>query len=130
MADYLRNVETMENLTRIQTNLALLRMHHSQNEKAGFKDLEVEMLGLRIGEFLMVTFPGELTVAHGLKIKKTSPVKHTFVAGYTNGYIYYAPTEDQLKNVGWAQEDSDCVLAPGWQKLFESKAMTMIEKLK
>ena len=130
MADYLRNVETMENLTRIQTNLALLKMHQAQNEKADFKDLEVEMLGLRVGEFLMVTFPGELTVAHGLKIKKASPVKHTFVAGYTNGYIYYAPTEDQLKNVGWAQEDSDCILAPGWQKLFEAKAMSIIEKLK
>ena len=29
----------------------------------------------------------------------------TFVAGYTNGYIYYAPTAEQLLNPGAAQED-------------------------
>lgn len=130
MADYLRNIETMENLTRIQTNIALLKMHQGQNEAAGFNPLEVEMVGLRIDDFLMVTFPGELTVRIGLGLKKNSPVKNTFIAGYTNGYIYYAPTEEQLKNVGWAQEDSDCVLAPGWQNLFEQKARKMIDLLK
>lgn len=130
LADYLRNIETMENLTRIQTNLALLRMHQAQNESAGFKNLEVEMVGLRLDDFLLVTFPGELTVRIGLGLKKNSPVKNTFIAGYTNGYIYYAPTEEQLKNVGWAQEDSDCVLAPGWQSLFEQKARQMIDRLK
>ncbi len=29
--------------------------------------------------------------------------KLTFVAGYTNGYIYYLPTEAPRKNTGYAQ---------------------------
>ena len=83
----------------------------------------------RIGDFVLVTFPGELTVQIGLNIKKTSPHELTFVAGYTNGYIYYAPTAEQLRNVGGAQEDSDCLLAPEWQMLFENTVAEMLKKL-
>ncbi len=39
----------------------------------------------------------------------------TFVAGYTNGYIYYTPTADQRNNSGYAQEDCDTLVAPEWQ---------------
>jgi len=126
---YMENIYTMEELTRLQTNLALLRKHQETNRAAGMKALEVEVLGVRIGEFVLVTFPGELTVQIGLNIKKSSPHKHTFVAGYTNGYIYYSPTAKQLLNVGGAQEDSDCLLAPAWQKLYEDKVATMLKKL-
>ena len=77
----------------------------------------------------LVTFPGELTVRIGLNIKQRSPHKLTFVAGYTNGYIYYTPTAEQLLNVGGAQEDSDCILAPEWQALFESKVAELLKKL-
>jgi hypothetical protein len=65
----------------------------------------------------------------GLNLKKASPHQHTFVAGYTNGYIYYCPTAEQLRNVGNAQEDSDCMVAPEWQKVFEGKALEMLGKL-
>ena len=42
---------------------------------------------------------------------------------------YYTPTAKQLQNVGGAQEDSDCLLAPQWQKLFEDKVAQMLKKL-
>jgi hypothetical protein len=126
---YMDNIYTMEQLTRVQTNLALLRKHQDANRAAGMRPLEVEVVGLRVGEFVLVTFPGELTVQIGLNIKKRSPHPRTFVAGYTNGYIYYTPTAEQLRNVGGAQEDSDCILAPEWQKLFEAKVAELLKKL-
>ena len=126
---YIDNVHVMEALTRNQINLALLRKHNDANLAAGRKPMEVEVVGLRVGEFVLMTFPGELTVEIGLNIKKTSPHKQTFVAGYTNGYIYYSPSARQLKNVGGAQEDSDCRLAPEWQKIFEDKVAEMLKKL-
>lgn len=129
LQQYVRNVERMEQLTRMNTNLALLRKHHAQNLAAGKRTVDVELLGLRIGEFVMTSFPGELTVQIGLNIKRDSPHEHTFVAGYTNGYIYYAPTTDQLKNVGGAQEDSDCILAPHWQPIYERKAAEILNRL-
>lgn len=126
---YMDNVLAMEKLTRVQTNLGLLRKHQATNLAAGRKPLEVEIAGLRVGDFVLVTFPGELTVEIGLNVKKASPHKTTFVAGYTNGYIYYTPTAKQLQNAGRAQEDSDCLLAPEWEQLFYDKVGAMLKKL-
>ncbi len=126
---YMDNVITMEKMTRVQTNLALLQKHQLTNRAAGKKPLEVEVACLRVGEFVLVTFPGELTVEIGLNIKKTSPHKSTFVAGYTNGYIYYTPTAKQLQNTGGAQEDSDCLVAPQWEQLFYNKVTELLKTL-
>ena len=129
MSQYIHNIHIMEQLTRNQTNLALLQKHQAGSIAAGKGTIDVELLGLRIGEFVLLTFPGELSVQIGLNIKKMSPHEFTFVAGYTNGYIYYAPTAEQLRNVGGAQEDSDCLLAPEWQKLYEEKMDALLRKL-
>lgn len=126
---YVSNVETMEQLTRINTNLRLLRMHQKQNMEAPERTVSVELIGCRIGDFVLTSFPGELTVQIGLNLKEKSPHDQTFVAGYTNGYIYYAPTTKQLANVGGAQEDSDCILAPQWQGIYEQKALEILKQL-
>lgn len=129
IASYIRNTLTMEQLTRLQANLNLLKMHHAQNVAAGKPTIDVEVVGARVGDFVLVTFPGELTVEIGLNIKKRAPAPLTFVAGYTNGYIYYAPTAQGRNNKGFAQEDCDCLLAPEWEKLFEEKAQEILKKL-
>ena len=104
-------------------------MHHAQNLAAGSNKITVEMTGIRIGDFFLVSFPGELSSQIGLNIKKASPHELTFVASISNGYIYYTPTEEQLRNSGFAQEDTDCIVAPGWQKIFEDKVMDILKKL-
>lgn len=126
---YLRNIYTMERITRLNTNLALLRRHQAKLVDGGERTIEVELVGLRLGPMVMLTFPGELTVPIGLGLKERSPHPYTFIAGYTNGYIYYAPTAEQMKNTGGAQEDSDCLLAPEWQRIFETAALEMIRGL-
>lgn len=129
MKAYMKNILVMEELTRLQTNLALLRKHQKNLIASGKQTIDAEVLGLRIGDFVLVTFTGELSVQIGLNIKKASPHKFTFVAPYSNGYIYYAPTAEQLKNLGGAQEDSDCLLAPEWQMIYESKVADMLRRL-
>ncbi|MCB1232845.1 MAG: hypothetical protein KDN19_21555 [Verrucomicrobiae bacterium] len=126
---YLRNIHVMEDLTRKQVNLALLEKHEARRIAAGSDSIEVEVAGLRVGDFRLVTFPGELTVPIGLGLKQRSPHDLTFISGYTNGYLYYAPTADQLLNRGGAQEDSDCLLAPEWQAIFEAKALEILKSL-
>lgn len=129
MEQYVANILTMEQLTRLQTNLALLRKHQASLIASGKRTIDVELLGVRIGDFVLLTFPGELTVRIGLNIKRASPHEATFVAGYTNGYIYYCPTAEQMLNVGGAQEDSDCLLAPEWQAQYEQKAAEFLNRL-
>jgi hypothetical protein len=126
---YLRNIQIMERLTRLNTNLALLKMHQKKAQAAAVDAIDVELCGLRIGDFKLVTFPGELTVQIGLNIKKAAPDANAFVAGYTNGYIYYLPTVEQRKNTGYAQEDCDCMVAPEWQRIFETNAAEMLKRL-
>lgn len=129
LEQYLRNVHTMEELTRVETNLALLRKHQAASVAAGKPTIDAEVLGFRIGDFVLVTFPGEPSVSIGLAIKKASPHPRTFVAGYSNGYLYYAPTAEQLANPGCAQEDCDCLLAPEWQKRYEDRVTEILKAL-
>ena len=127
---YLGNVRIMEQLTRLNANLALLRKHALEIEAAGSRPLEAELGGLRIGDFRWITFPGELTVEVGLELKrKAGPGGLACVSGYTNGYLYYLPTELQRRNRGVAQEDCDCVVAPEWRAVFEARALSVLKKL-
>ncbi len=126
---YVNNVHIMEALTRVQANLRLLRKHQADNAAAPKPTVTVEIMALRIGDFVLATFPGEPTVQIGLNIKEASPHNHTFVAGYTNGYNYYAATAEQLRNTGSAQEDSDSILAPEWQAIYEGKVAELLSRL-
>lgn len=129
MQAYMANIIAMEELTRVQTNLALLRKHQASLVASGKRTVDVELAAVRIGDFVLTTFPGELTVRIGLNIKQRAPHPRTFVAGYTNGYIYYAPTTEQLLNPGSAQEDCDCILAPEWQAIYEEQAQQLLQGL-
>jgi hypothetical protein len=126
---YLQNIETMEKLTRLNTNLALLRKHLKQVEAMNSPTFPTEVHCIRVGEFRLVTFPGELTVEVGLGIKRRALSENVFVAGYTNGYVYYAPTSAQLQNAGYAQEDCDTLLSPQWHGLFEEAAVNLLKNL-
>lgn len=126
---YLANIEIMERLTRLNANLALLKMHLKQTEAAASPTLDAEVCGLRVGDFKLVTFPGEVTVQVGLNIKKAANDARAFVSGYTNGYIWYTPTVEQRLNSGYAQEDCDTLVAPEWQKIFETKALEVLRNL-
>jgi hypothetical protein len=129
VAAYLENIHAMEHLTRLNTNLALLKKHHAAAQASPLKTVDVEISALRIGDFKLVTFPGELTVEIGLEIKRAAKDPHAFVAGYTNGYIYYMPTPAQRANTGYAQEDCDCIVAPEWRRVFEAVALELLGKL-
>ena len=126
---YIDNIRIMERLTRLNTNLALLRKNQAKITAMGKPTIDVEMVGLRIGDFVLLSFPGELTVEIGLDLKRKSPQDLTFIAGYTNGYIYYCPTAKQLRNVGGAQEDSDCLVAPAWENVFKRRALKLLQRL-
>ncbi len=124
---YLKNLHAMDKLASLQANISLLKMHQKINEDAGEPTVDVEIQGVRIGDFVLVTFPGEVSVEVGLNIKEMSPFENTFVAGFTNGYIYYAPTVEQYN--GGVQEDCDCFLAPEWQTIYEEKVSEILNSL-
>lgn len=124
---YLRNIYAMEKLARIQTNLSLLKRRQAENKASMENTMDIEVQAMKIGGFKLVTFPAEVSVQVGLNIKENSPFENTFVAGFTNGYISYAPTAEQLGR--GAYQDCSCPLAPEWQKIYEEKVMEILKKL-
>ena len=124
---YLQNLYAMEKIARIQENLYHLGRQLADKEAAGEETIDVEIQGVRIGDFVMVTFPAEVSCGVGLNIKKMSPYEFTFTAGYTNGSVGYAATEEQFKGEDYS--DINGPLAPEWQKIYEEKVMEILRKL-
>lgn len=127
IAKYLQNIYAMEKLSRLQYNIGLAKEREIENESAGESTIDVEIQALKVGDFVLVTFPAEVSVQVGLNIKNKSPFKNTFVAGYTNGYIHYAPSIDQFGS--GAYQDHNCLLGSEWQKIYEDKISEILKKL-
>ena len=125
VAAYRKNIDAMERITRLNVNLELLKSHLARRDAADGAPLDAEIGGLRVGDFRLVTFPGELVSGVGLDVKQAAGHPTAFVAGYTNGYLHYLPTARQRANTGYAQEDCDCLVAPEWEQVFRDVAARM-----
>ena len=124
---YLKNISAMEKLARIQDKIATLENHRKINKDSGEDNIDMELQAIKIGDCVIVSSPAELLTQIGLNIKKASPYKYTFVAGYSNGYVHYgAPAADYDKG---GYEVTECLLAPEWQEIFETKTKELINKL-
>jgi len=124
IAMYRQCIEKMDRLIVVRTSLQFLQ-ETLQRRASG--PIPAEIQALRVGDFVLVTFPGEPFAEVGLRIKKRSPFVNTFVAGYTNGRIGYAPTADAYDKD--AYEDALTPLAPQWQEIYEGKALELIRRL-
>ena len=121
MEKYMNCIYMMEELLVTEANLGYLKNSQPENP------VKAEMMALKVGDFILVTFSGEVFSQIGLNIKKASPYEYTFVSGYTNGSVGYSPTPDAY--AGDAYEVSLAKLAPEWIKIFEEKALEMVKKL-
>ena len=121
---YMECIHNMERLIRIRSNLGAFQRHQ---ERKATGPVTVEVQGIRIGDFVLVTFPGEPFAEVGLRIKQQSPVEHTYLAGYSNGHQGYAPTSDAYDSE--AYEDSLTPFSPEWQAVYEAKALEIIADL-
>ncbi|OHB58350.1 MAG: hypothetical protein A2Y07_08565 [Planctomycetes bacterium GWF2_50_10] len=124
---YLKNVNAMEKLTKIQDDIATLEKHQAINNEAGEPTISAEIQGIKIGDCILITSPAEVLVEIGLNVKKASPYKHTFMAAYSNGYMHYGAPESYYDKGGY--EVIECLLAPQWQELYEKKASEIIHRL-
>ena len=125
---YLQNIKAMEKLARIQDQIATLEKHQKINDASGESDIEMEVQVIKIGDCVLITSPAELLTEIGLRLKKASKFEHTFIAGYTNGYVHYGtPAEDYALR---GYEVTECLLAPEWQKLFEETVVKLLGNLK
>jgi hypothetical protein len=119
---YLNSIYKMEELIVTEANIRYLKNSKPQDP------VKAEIMGLKVGDFILITFPGDIFAQVGLNIKKSSPYEYTFITGYTNGSVGYAPTTEAYD--GDAYESSHSTLDPEWQNIFEKKALEILNKFK
>ncbi len=124
---YLHNIDAMEKLTKIVDDIATLEKHQEIINDFGGEAIATEVQGIKIGECVIITSAAELLTEVGLNIKKASPYKHTFVSGFSNGYLHYGPPASYYGKGGY--EVTECLLAPEWQEIYEKKANEIIRAL-
>lgn len=127
IAKYLRNIQAMENLAKIQDDIATHQRHQAINAEAGGSTVQAEVLGIRIGDCVLVSCPAEALTQVGLNVKAASPYEHTFVAAFSNGYMHYGPPAGDYGKGGY--EVTECFLAPEWQEIYERAARDVIRRL-
>jgi hypothetical protein len=124
---YLENIYTMEKLARIQDEIMTYERHQAINDESGEKTIDAEVVGLKIGDCVIITAPIEVLTEVGLNVKNASPYEHTFMAAFTNGYMHYGPPAADYDKGGY--EVIECFLAPEWQQAYEQTAGDIIRRL-
>lgn len=124
---YLQNLRAMDKLAKIQDDIATLQKHQKINRASGSPTIPAEVQGIRIGDAVLISAPIELLAEVGLRLKKASPYKPTLVAAFSNGYLHYGPPAAYYNKGGY--EVTECLLAPQWQRMYETKAREIIRRL-
>jgi neutral ceramidase len=65
------------------------------------KECETVLQGMAIHNFALVTFPGEVYVEFGLKVKEHSPYNPTMVIGLANSQVGYIPKKEAFSQGGY-----------------------------
>ncbi len=65
------------------------------------KVCETVLQGMAVNNFALVTFPGEVYVEFGLKVKELSPYPYTMVIGLANSHIGYIPAKEAFSQGGY-----------------------------
>ncbi|MFM9964200.1 MAG: hypothetical protein ACKV2Q_23595 [Planctomycetaceae bacterium] len=90
--------------------------------------LACEMQALRIGQFLLLTIPGEPMVEYGLQIEKRIADRATvIVVGYANGHLGYICTHESYKSGGY--EPNMSPLLPEAKDLILDEAGRLADKV-
>lgn len=127
MDQYMCSIRAMEKLAEIRDNIATLQKHQTIIDNAGQAAVPAEIQGMRIGDFVLLAAPIEVLAEVGMNIKTASPHRHTFIAGYSNGYLHYGAPADHYDKGGY--EITECMLDSAWQKCFEQTANQILHKL-
>ena len=104
----------------------MARSLQEMDAQAG-QPLEVQQIGLAIGDTGFVSFPGELYTETGMQLKALSPFRHTVVLGVTNGYVRYIPTAVAIAQGGYAEKTS--IVDASAEEIVVRKSLALLEEI-
>jgi hypothetical protein len=124
LGKYLVSVQKMDRLVEVLFNLNALETQEKRGKQG---PIPCEIQCIKIGECILVGYPGEMFSQIAMDIKRQSPLKYTFVAGLSNGSIGYSPAPEDYD--GECYEDCLSSLAPEWSGVYKKKVLAMLKML-
>ncbi|MBI3923596.1 MAG: hypothetical protein HY318_19410 [Armatimonadetes bacterium] len=124
---YLERIQIMEEMTRNELKISMLKKHQEVIEGIGAPTIGAEIKGLKIGDAVLIAAPMEMLTEVGLNVKKMSPFPHTYVVSLANGYLHYAAPASYYPRGGY--EVNECLLAPEWEGVFMSAVQCILDEL-
>jgi len=126
IALYLDGIEKMEKIGKLSDCLQTLQWHKKRLNKLG-KTVTAEVLGIKLGDTVLLSAPVEPVNAVGRLIYDRYADKNIFFAAYSNGYIHYGATPEQYAKGGY--ETCECDLAPEWLGVYFGATDEILEKI-
>lgn len=92
--------------------------------------MEVEMQGIRLGDWVILTTPGELYTEIGLAMKALDPSEKILISELTNGHVGYVPPDSTLGLTAYGGRYYAGMLGYGTKDKMLTAAADLLEKLK
>jgi hypothetical protein len=90
--------------------------------------VQAEVQVLQIGDFALVTTPGEIFNQIGMQVKTESPFKHTWFLSCTNGSIGYVPVPEAYADGGYEVTHASRV-APGAAGILTRSCLELLREI-
>ncbi len=119
----------IEEASKVKFDLVLKKWLKGLRERFPSDYVTIKVQGIRLGDLVIIAFPGEVLVDIGLKIKKSSKAKLTMIVGYANGYIGYIPTKEAIKEGGYEARPPATVLTEDAEDKLVNTAIEIIDNL-
>jgi len=91
--------------------------------------MEMEMVGMRLGDWTILTVPGELYTEIGLAMKAGAPEKKILISEQTNGRVGYIPPDKTLGTTAYGGRYYAGQLGLGTKDKMVSAAKALVKEL-
>ncbi|MBE6630495.1 MAG: hypothetical protein E7624_06565 [Ruminococcaceae bacterium] len=91
--------------------------------------MEMEMVGMRLGDWTILTVPGELYTEIGLAMKAVAPEKKILISEQTNGRVGYIPPDKTLGTTAYGGRYYAGQLGLGTKDKMVSAAKALVKEL-
>jgi len=89
---------------------------------------QADQVCIAVGDTAWLSFPGELFTEIGVRIKKASPFKRTYIVGLANGGIGYIPTRKAIREGGY-ESDTRKVVDEAEDIIFD-KSLALLKRVR
>jgi len=91
--------------------------------------MEMEMVGMRLGDWTILTVPGELYTEIGLAMKAVAPEKKILISELTNGHVGYTCPDSTLGSTAYGGRYYSGRLGYGAKDVMTAAAKALVKQL-